>query len=793
MKPKRHSQLKTKARKHMDLGSNIRKRRKHITTHKGKHRTLSELKEIISSNKPNNLNEDASIRSYSPQALGRKRNMFLHATALDGDAFAAWVRDRLYRIAYDNQKSVSDFTPKDIEMGLNKWEDSLRQGDKEFGKYLDQFRLYSHRFMDVAKALMNKGDESLGVKPSKAPAPSVEGAPSSPKLLRYKSEAEGGPGVGTVLPFGTKSIDGLQTGAGKGNSEGQPQVGPDGQSISPEQAMMMQDPSMGMGFTPQDEMFLSYIDTMQSALELDDENFMLHVEDTILNSQTDPFMVSQEQLEAMMNEDFESLMAQLPPESLIKNSPDKFEQLFEKYKARFLAFAEKTLQKVKEEELKGPKQFLPIVKYNISDVETALIYGFISSVNPTQPLIATNLNLQKLNALKKNPGLLASGRQMATNLAQMYPLISKSFIHAFAGVTEESEISEDWPLYNAYSNTNIIFQFPTQKVFLSRNKLKTCPEGTLNRECSTKIKSVLLVDEVTFPLGPKQESRIQLNQSLMSLHKSDYIFDTPYDIQKRLTMHGVEETIARQQAGTIFNHKQAIIDSLSTFFMNPISGILNEKYITDSLERFRKESKRFVELYFNEFKDLISEFLCKNIKGDGKFKSGSDALPNSIIIGNSFGNSIMMLPLNEEIFDNIANMTKCTVKTFDNKLSKQNYLEKYFSKFAASELEPETIIQKSLKERPFTINILYQMILPEIERINAMMNSGLNVTPAFHDMLTEEIQEYLDSSIRYASFSFSNFIKFFDIELEGIKFEPVNIYEILTQENINKEKENEND
>lgn len=788
MKPKRHSQLKAKARKHMDYGAALRHRRKHISSHKGRHRTLSELRTMLNSSE--NLKEDASIRSYSPQAMGRKRNMFLHATALDGDAFAAWVRDRLYRIAYDNQKSVSDFTPKDIEMGLNKWEESLRQGDKQFGKYLDQFRLYTHRFMEVAKSLMNKGEPSQGVSPSKAASPSVEGAPATPKLLRYKSEAEGGPGVGTVLPFGVKSPDGMPT----GGKEGQPpQVGPDGQPISPEQAMMMQDPSLGMGFTPQDEMFLTYIETMQSALELDDENFMLHVEDTILNSQTDPFMVSQEELEAMMNEDFESLMSQLPPESLIKNSPDKFEKIFEKYKSRFLKFAERTLQKVKEEELQGPKPFLPIVKYNISDIESAMIYGFISSVNPTQPLMTTNLSLQKINAVKKNPGLLASGRQMAANLGQMYPLLAKSYVYAFSGITEESEISEDWPLYNAYSNTNLIFKFPKQKVFLSRNKLKSCPEGTMNRECSTKIKSVLLVDEVSFPLGPKQEARIQLNQSLMELHKSDYILDTPYDIEKRMTMHGVEPTLAKQQAGMIFTHKQSILDSLTAFFGNPVTGILNEKFITDSMEKSRTEAKKFVNLYLNQFKDIISEFLCKNIKGDGKFKSGSDALPNAIIIGNSFGSQVMMLPLNDDLFDTLAERTECTITVFNNKLTKQNFLERYLSKFAASEEDPETIGAKSLKERPFTINTLYSMILMEIQRINAMMNSGLNAAPSLHDLFSEEIQGYLDSSLRYASFSFSNFMKFFDIELEGITFSPINIYETLTGENINKQKEIKND
>ena len=102
-------------------------------------------------------------------------------------------------------------------------------------------------------------------------------------------------------------------------------------------------------------------------------------------------------------------------------------------------------------------------------------------------------------------------------------------------------------------------------------------------------------------------------------------------------------------------------------------------------------------------------------------------------------------------------------------------------------------MQKSLKERPFTINTLYEMILPEIQRINAVMVSGLNSTPALHDVLSEEIQGYLDSALRYASFSFSNFMKFFDIELEGIKFDPINIYETLTGENINKEKEEEDE
>ena len=55
------------------------------------------------------------------------------------------------------------------------------------------------------------------------------------------------------------------------------------------------------------------------------------------------------------------------------------------------------------------------------------------------------------------------------------------------------------------------------------------------------------------------------------------------------------------------------------------------------------------------------------------------------------------------------------------------------------------------------------------------------------------VQQYLDSGLRYAAFSFSNFLKFFDIEIEGIKFDPINIYETLTGENINKKKEKEDE
>ena len=779
--------MKKHTKKYHDNSDNILKRREGRKHHLGGKKTLSELSTFLNTKKKV-LKEEAQIRAYSPQALGRKRNMFLHATALDGDAFAAFVRDRLYRIAYDNKRSVADFTPRDIEMGLNRWEESLRQGDKQFGKYLDQFRLYAHRFMAVAKSLIQQGEPSLGDKPSQAGPPSVEGAPATPKLLRYKSEAEGGIRKGPVMPFGVSASD-LESG-GKGGQpvpEQQPEIGEDGQPI-PTQPGMEEDPSMVMQFTPEDEQFLSYIDNMTQALELNDDDFMLHVEDTILNSGVDPFTVSQEELDVTLDEDFESLLASLPLESLVRNNKSgEFEKIFVKYKERFMTFAERTLEKVKVEELEGPKEFLPIVTYKPTELESSLVYGFISKVNTKQPISTTNISLSNINKVKKDPGLMASGQQFAANLAQMYPALSNAYAYVFGGNVEEIDIHKDWPLYSATSNTNIVFEFPSTKVILTRGKIKNCSENTLNRKCTTKLKCCLFVDEVEFPIGSKQEIRHQLNDSIVTLKTSDYIFDTPYDIQKRFIMHGEEESLSKSKADMVFNHKQAILDAFANAFSISPTGILTEALVQNIIQKQRSEAKRFITSYFNEFKDLISEFLSKNIKGEGKFKQTSDAEANTMIVGNSFGSKVMLVPLEQDIFFQLAKSMNCTISIKDDKVQKQNYLKRYLLKQDPENQEKAEIV--SQKERPFTINEFYQRIRQEIENINAII-ATIPISPnnTIMNLFSEELQSYIDSSIKYASYSFANFVKFFDIEFENIKFEPINIYTTLTGEIINKEK-----
>ena len=780
--------MKKHTKKYHDNSDNILKRRDKRKHHLGGKKTLSELSNFLNTNNKV-LQEEAQIRAYSPQALGRKRNMFLHATALDGDSFAAFVRDRLYRIAYDNKRSVADFTPRDIEMGLNRWEEALRQGDKQFGKYLDQFRLYSHRFMDVAKALVQQGDPSLGDKPSEAGPPTLKGAPSTPKLLRYKSEQEGGIRKNQVLPFGVSPSDvqGGPKGPPQQTPEAEPQVDEKGQPI-PGQPGMEEDPSTLMQFTPQDQEFLSFIENMSEALELNDNDFMLHVEDTILNSGLDPFIVSQEELDVTLDEDFENLMASLPLESLVRNNKSgEFEKIFEKYKERFMEFAERTLEKVKTDEMEGPKEFLPVVKYKPTELESSLVYGFVSKVNTTQAIFTTNIPLANINKLKKDPGLMTSGQQFATNLAQMYPLLSKANAYVFAGNVEEIDIHENWPLYSAISNTNIVFEFPSTKVILSRGKIKNCSENTLNRKCTTKLKCCLFVDEVEFPLGSKQEIKHQLNDSILSLKSSDYIFDTPYDIQKRFIMHGEQETLSKNKADMVFNHKQAILDAFINSFSISPTGVLTEPLIQNIIQKQRSEAKRFVTSYFNEFKDLISEFLSKNIKGEGKFKQTSDAEANTMIVGNSFGNKVMMIPLEQDTFFQLAQLMNCTVTIKDDKTQKENYLKRYLLSQDPENQEKAEIV--SQKERPFTINELYQRIKLEIENINAIIaTTPISPNNTVMNLFSEELQNYIDSSAKYASYSFGNFIKFFDIEFDNIKFEPINIYTALTGKIINKEK-----
>lgn len=762
MKPKRKSQL------------NIKKRKER--------KNLSSLYNDIKEN-THILKEEANIRSYSPQALGRKRNTFLHTLALDNDSFVAWVRDRLYRIAYDNQNSVSDYTPKDIEMGLSRWEDALRQGDNQFGKYTEQFREYTKRFIEAAKILLSQGEGSLGVKPSKAPAPTIEGSPASPKLLKYKTG-----NVPKILDQIAKQRMSSAAPAGEMSAPAAP--GQKGQQqISPEQMDQM-DPSMmqqpvgpdGMPIpmvSPEEEMFLSYIQNMEDALKLKDDEFMMHVEDSLLNAQTDPFVVSQDEIESILNYDFDKLISSIPKESSLAADTSSFEKLFEKYKIKFLKFAEKTLEQSKMQQLLGydPKQEEPIVRYDPTDFEASVVYAFTQAGNTTQPFEFTRLKLSQINKIKSNPGLETSGKNFVRSLMEKYPLLGRAFVYSASGKVNETELQPDYDVRSVKSGTNLVFVFEKEKVNLIRGKLKKCSDDSFLRECTQKLKCILMLDDYYFPLSttnPK-EIEFQLDYAIRDLEHHDYMFLNAKDLERRLSQDGIQPEFVTNTANNIFSHKESILDSLQNFFVNASSDMSNLENVKKVLEYHREQAKKFLELYMNSFKDFVRSFLKENLLGEYKYLDQSEAKPEFILVGDSFGNNAYLFNLDDIALYKISANSEITIETQKDKLQNINYLQKYITKKEKENIDSgsDNTLFRINKERPYTINNILNLLDNDMQVLRSLRSVNPNVPVS--EFLSEETREYVESCIQYAKMSLGKFIKFFDIKFKNIQFKPMNI------------------
>ena len=764
MKPKRKRQIIIKSRK--------------------ERKNLSSLFKDIQENNLS-LNEEANIRSYSPQAIGRKRNTFLHTLALDNDAFVAWVRDRLYRIAYDNQNSISDYTPKDIEMGLSRWEDALRQGDNQFGKYTEQFREYTKRFLEAAKILLAQGEASLGVKPSKAPSPTIEGSPTSPKLLKYKT--------GNVPKILDQIAQQRMSMGGAAVPGGPAPTGAEGQQVSPEQMGQMDPAAMqqpigpdGMPIplvSPEEEMFLSYIQNMEDALKLKDDEFMLHVEDALLNAETDPFIISQDEIESILNYDFDKLISSIPKESSLAVETESFEKLFDKYKKKFLKFAEKTLQQSKTEQILGysPKEEEPVVRYDPTDFESSVVYAFTQTGNTTQPFEFTRLKLSQVNKIKSNPGLEASGKNFVRSLMEKYPLLSRAFIYSVSGKADESQLQADYDVRNVKSGTNIVFLFEKEKVNLVRGKLKRCSDETLVRECTSKIKCILMLDDYYFPLSTTNPKEIecQLDYAIRDLEHHDYMFMNAKDLERRLSQDGIQPEFVSNTASNIFSHKEAILDSLQNFFVNASADMSSLENVKKTLEYHREQAKKFTELYMNSFKDFIRSFLKENLLGEYKFLDTAEAKPEFLLVGDTFGNNAFLFNLDEIALQKISVNSEIVIETQPDKLQNINYLQKYITKKEKENIESqsENTLFRINKERPYTINNLLNLLDNDMEMLRSLRSVNPNVP--ISEFLSEETREYVESCIQYAKMSLGKFLKFFDIRFKNIEFKPLNITNTL--------------
>jgi hypothetical protein len=129
------------------------------------------------------LNEEVVIRPYSVQAIARKRNMMMNSLQLNDQEFMNWVRDRLYRVAEQNSIPIKDLKIDMVSEGFKKWEDTFRQGDKDFDQYRDEFTRYVSKFMGFAARILRSSVDN----PGKLTPDAEEVPPVSPKMMKFQA------------------------------------------------------------------------------------------------------------------------------------------------------------------------------------------------------------------------------------------------------------------------------------------------------------------------------------------------------------------------------------------------------------------------------------------------------------------------------------------------------------------------------------------------------------------------------------------------------------------------------
>jgi len=129
------------------------------------------------------LTEEIVVKPYSVQAIARKRNMLMNSLQLNDQEFTNWVRDRLYRVAEQNQTPIKDLKIDVIAGGFKVWENTLRQSDKDFDQYRDEFNQYVSKFMGVATKILRTSMDT----PGKLTPSAEEVPPVSPKMMKYQA------------------------------------------------------------------------------------------------------------------------------------------------------------------------------------------------------------------------------------------------------------------------------------------------------------------------------------------------------------------------------------------------------------------------------------------------------------------------------------------------------------------------------------------------------------------------------------------------------------------------------
>jgi len=250
------------------------------------------------------IHEEAVIKQYSVQAVGRKRNTMMNAMQLDDAEFLNWVQDRLYRLAHENERPVSEFTVKDLMSGLQRWENLFSTQDKEWGTYRDPFMKYKDRFIKAASIILNTGaaSGSLNEPPSKAAPNNVSGSPATPTMIKHQA------------------ADGANSGSGSARSAPAPKGGGGGE----EQQQQEYGPT-------------EYLQYFQQLIQMDDAQFAEFVHDKLLSGEDAPSNMSKKTIKKLLDKDEKEVT------KIFAKYEKEMHKLYKEYSKRFLSAVEMML------------------------------------------------------------------------------------------------------------------------------------------------------------------------------------------------------------------------------------------------------------------------------------------------------------------------------------------------------------------------------------------------------------------------------------------------------------------
>lgn len=705
-----------------------------------------------------NVNEAANIRSYPTQALGRKRNMFLKAMALDDNKFREWVQNRLYRLAYDNKRSITDFTPRDIAMGLQKWEGLLRNSDPGFGKYDTQFKQYTDRFLKVATALIGNttsGQGTKGVEPHEAPSLSPASEPVSPTMMNYQVSSP-------------KQV------------QNQPVQSQDMENIPQEE----------IGPAPEEQQFMDVIQQIQDAMSMKDKDFMNYAENQLMERGIDVETSNPAEIDQAMDEEFQQILDSIPEGSPYYEQEQEIEELFAAYKQRFLELFSKMQGKLigkldKADQVNSKR--LEKIKKDPSLFEVGIVVS--SAVANGVPLEQTGVTELEMNKLQKDPITYTSTKRLVTNLFQAYPQLAKGIPYWMGRETNPSELSETWSGSDGTSVSDIVFDFGEKRMKFKNEKFVGCGKDSKEDACISQVKVAIKINETNIvPKNPKDSNAI-FDSVVEYFRTKDYDFSSDSALYQRLLADGIQPEQARIMA-------QEIVEQVKIAKMD-LQNILQSPDIRRDMKFFLSEMAVKTKTIVDILPGFKKEYIYCALTGEGRFKEGSMREANFILSSDETGERVVFVPIDRNLAEQIGNESQFSINVVAPKVSKTDPLIKKYTDMGMSKEEAQ---QKISLDYPYRLNQLLDVI--EQANANSMMmdpNMAGTILPESSVLYTfmsnmrqlkedlglpqpimdPESTEYINAAFEYAFESFTNMVRFFGFEFKDAASTELNLYNMF--------------